>query len=68
LEVEQTDSMAQVLEAREAFRRFHAMCFWSSPKNYVVTRADLKWVANQLMTHGGREGWLIGSRLFTDAD
>jgi hypothetical protein len=60
--------MVQVLEAREAFRRFHAMCFWSSPKNYVVTRADLPWIAKQLMTHGGREGLVVGSRLRTDAD
>jgi hypothetical protein len=31
--------------------------------NYVVTTDDVPWVARQLMTHGGRDGWRIGSRL-----
>jgi hypothetical protein len=55
--------MVRLREARRAFARFHARCFWSSPKGYVVTAADIPWVARQLMTHGGREGWRIGGRL-----
>ncbi len=55
--------MVRVREARRAFKRFHAICFWSSPKNYVVTADDVPWVAKQLMTHGGRDGWSIGGRL-----
>jgi hypothetical protein len=55
--------MVRVREARRAFRRFHASCFWSSPSDYRVTLADLPWVAEQLRKYGGREGWRIGSRL-----
>ncbi len=55
--------MVRLREARRAFRRFHAQCFWSSPDDYVVSSADIPWVARQLMTYGGREGWQIGSRL-----
>jgi hypothetical protein len=52
--------MVRLREARRAFKRFYAICFWSSPKDYVVT---IPWVARQLMTHGGREGWRIGTGL-----
>jgi hypothetical protein len=55
--------MVRLREARRAFARFHARCFWSSPRTYVVTADDIPWVARQLMTHGGREGWRIGGRL-----
>jgi hypothetical protein len=55
--------MVRLREARRAFKRFRSLCFWSSPKGYVVTMDDLPWVARQLMTHGGREGWRIGSSL-----
>ena len=55
--------MVRLREARRAFRRFQVRCFWSSPPDYVVTEADLSWVARRLMTYGGREGWRVGSRL-----
>jgi hypothetical protein len=55
--------MVRLRDARRAFARFHAMCFWSCPKAYVVSAADIPWVARQLMTHGGREGWELGARL-----
>lgn len=55
--------MVKLREARRAFVRFHARCFWSSPSDYRVTARDVDWVALQLMTHGGREGWRVGSRL-----
>lgn len=55
--------MVRLREARRAFRRFHARCFWSSPPDYEVTAADVPWVARRLMTFGGREGWNIGAKL-----
>jgi hypothetical protein len=55
--------MVRLREAKRAFVRFHARCFWSSPADYVVTANDISWVARQLMTYGGREGWQIGARL-----
>ena len=55
--------MVKVREARRAFRDFHAQCFWSFDPDYRVTLADVPWVAEQLMKHGGREGWDIGARL-----
>jgi hypothetical protein len=56
-------AMVRVREARRAFRRFRAMCFWSYREDLVVTLADVQWVAEQLMRHGNREAWRVGSRL-----
>lgn len=56
-------AMVTLREARRAFRQFHAQCFWSTDPEYVVTAADLPWVAERLMTFGGRRGWEIGARL-----
>lgn len=55
--------MVRVREARRAYRRFHTRCFWSEDADYRVTLADVPWVAERLMTFGGREGWEIGARL-----
>ncbi len=55
--------MVRLREARRAYRRFHARCFWSSAPEYRVVMADLPWVAERLMTFGGRDGWDVGARL-----
>jgi hypothetical protein len=55
--------MVQVREARRAFRRFYATCFWSYRPDLVITAADVPWVAEQLMKHGNREAWKVGARL-----
>lgn len=56
-------AMVKLREARRAFRQLHTQCFWSTNPEYVVTAADLPWVAERLMTFGGRRGWQIGARL-----
>jgi hypothetical protein len=63
LSPETARDMVKVREARRAFQRFHALCFWSFEPNYQVALADVPWVAKQLMTHGGRVGWEIGAKL-----
>ena len=56
-------AMVRVREARRAFRRFYAQCFWSFDPKYLVTARDVEWVCDQLMKHGGREAWEIAARL-----
>ena len=63
LSAEAARQMVRVREARRAFRRFYTRAFWSFDPDYRVTARDLRWVAERLMTHGGREGWEIGARL-----
>ena len=55
--------MVRVREARRAYRRFHARCFWSFDPDYVVGPADVTWVARQLRKHGGREAWDVAGKL-----
>ncbi len=55
--------MVRVREARRAFRRFHAQCFWSYDPGYRIGPGDTAWVAEKLMRHGGRAAWELGARL-----
>jgi uncharacterized protein with von Willebrand factor type A (vWA) domain len=55
--------MVRLREARRAFKQFYTECFWSSPQDYQVKKEDIAWVAQQIMTHGGREGWKVGEKL-----
>jgi hypothetical protein len=56
-------AMVRLREARRAYRQFHTQCFWSCDPQYLVTLRDVPWVAEQLMKHGNREAWVIGSKL-----
>ena len=55
--------MVQIREARRAFHRFRSSCFWSYRPDLVITEADVPWVAEQLMKHGNRDAWRVGTRL-----
>jgi hypothetical protein len=55
--------MVRVREARRAYARFHALCFWSFDPQYPIGPGDVDWVAQQLRRHGGREAWEIASKL-----
>jgi hypothetical protein len=63
LSPEQARAMVRVREARRAYWRFHAQCFWSHPPDLEITAADVPWVAEQLRCHGGREAWEVAARL-----
>lgn len=56
-------AMVRVREARRAYRRFHAECFWSFDPSYVVGPSDIPWVEKQLRKHGGREAWRVAGTL-----
>lgn len=55
--------MVKVREARRAFKRYHATCFWSYRADLTIKRTDVRWVAEQLMKHGNRETWRVGASL-----
>jgi hypothetical protein len=63
LDPETARAMVRVREARRAFRRFQAECFWSFDPDYVVGQTDVAWVAEQLRKHGGSEAWEVASKL-----
>jgi hypothetical protein len=63
LDPETARAMVRLREARRAYRRFHAQCFWSFDPEYRVGPRDITWVAQQLRRHGGREAWRVAGLL-----
>lgn len=63
LDPETARDMVRVREARRAFHRFYAECFWSYRPDLVIRRDDIGWVAEQLMKQGTHETWHVGARL-----
>jgi len=56
-------SMVRLREARRAYRRYHARCFWSFDPEYKIELSDVVWVAQQLRKHGSRDAWEIARKL-----
>ena len=63
LSAQEARSMVKVREARRAYRRFHAQCFWSYDPHYQIKPEDIPWVVEQLQKHGGRAAWEVSLRL-----
>lgn len=63
LDPETARGMVRVREARRAYRRFHAACFWSYDPGLEIGARDVEWIARTLMKHGNREAWELGKRL-----
>lgn len=63
LDPETARDMVRVREARRAYRRFHATCFWSFDPDYRIELADVDWVISQLRRHGGWEAWQVAESL-----
>ena len=59
----QAKGMVQVREARRAFKRYRALCFWSYDPNLKVSINDVSWVVENLKKHGNREAWMVAERL-----
>lgn len=49
--------------AREAYRRFHAQCFWYLRADLEITRAEVPMIAEGLRKNGGRAGLLLAGEL-----
>ena len=55
--------MVLLREARKAFKKFHAHCFWSCDPNLKITYADLNWVGMNLLKYGNMKTWTLGRKL-----
>jgi hypothetical protein len=55
--------MVRVREARRAFRRFHAQCFWYLREDLEISLDDIPEIVRGLRQNGGREGFLLAAKL-----
>lgn len=55
--------MLKVREARRAFKRYQALCFWSYDPALQITKNEVAWVAEMLMKHGNRQALEVAERL-----
>ena len=53
----------RVREARQAFRDYHAQCFWYLRPDMQVTLGDVPEIVRGLRRNGGRKGFLLAARL-----
>lgn len=51
--------------ARRLYRDYHARCFWHCPRDLEITEELLPFVAKGLRTYGGRQGFILGSKLLS---
>jgi hypothetical protein len=57
-------SDAEKLElARQAWREFHAQCFWFMRDDLELGPQDLPAIAHGLRQNGGRQGFLLAAQL-----
>ena len=63
LSTEEARNMVRVREARRAFRRYYAQCFWYLREDMEITLADVPEIVRGLRTNGGRQGYLLAARL-----
>ena len=59
----QAQLMVKVREARRAYRKYYAQCFWSYRPDLKISMNDVRWVGEQIMKHGDRKAFIIGSKL-----
>ena len=63
LSPEDARDMVRVREARRAFRKFHAQCFWYLRDDMPITKETLPEIVRGLRKNGGREGYLLAEKL-----
>lgn len=53
--------------ARDVYQRFHARCFWQSPRDLEITEDRIPFVIDGLRKNGGRDGFKLAEYLRSDA-
>ena len=63
LDAETARAMVRVREARRAYRKYYATCFWSYRKDLRIGLTDVDWVAETLKKNGDMRAWKAAERL-----
>jgi hypothetical protein len=62
------DRLERLELARALSRRFHAQCFWHSPRDLEISEDLIPFVVKGLRAHGGHLGFTLAGRLRPTAD
>ncbi len=60
---EDAQEMVRIREARRAFRKYHAQCFWFMREDLQIGSEDIPEIIKGLRLHGGRSGMKFAERL-----
>lgn len=63
LSSEQAKNMVRVREARKAYKKYHAQCFWYMSENAKITQSDIPEIVRGLKKNGGRRGFILAAAL-----
>ena len=63
LSTEQSREMLKVREARRAFRKYHAQCFWYMRRDAEITESNIPEIVRGLKANGGRQGLILAEKL-----
>jgi hypothetical protein len=53
--------------ANQLFREYYSRCFWHCPHDLVITEGLIPFVVKGLRTYGGRQGYMLASKLQANA-
>ena len=59
----QTDAERRLALARQAFKEFSVVCFWSWPADPVITEQTIPLIVEGLRLNGGHRGYRIAAEL-----
>jgi len=63
ISAETADRQRRLDLARQAFREFHAQCFWSYREDADITEDKISFVVRGLREHGGLAGYKAAAEL-----
>ena len=59
----QIDRQRRLELARQAFKEFYALCFWSADPDLVVEEQHIPLIVRNLRLHGGHKGFRLAAEL-----
>ena len=63
LSTPEASKMVLVREARRAFKKFRASCFWSYKQDPNISIDHVDFIISCLKKNGGRDAWLTSAKL-----
>ena len=63
LSSKEAQDMVRTREARRAFKKYYAQCFWYMRRDRVIRPEDIPEIARGLRQNGGRDGFRLAAKL-----